>query len=105
MLVGVVLENVVEAVGGVDVADLMVEVLLLDVSVELDTVDVEDTDVAVGSLPPPVGVVLGLIVAEPSDGVALQVLTWRPAVRDTRPSCCIGSDAASGTVPTYALKL
>lgn len=97
MLVGVVLEDVVEAVGGVDVADLIV-VVLLDISVELDTVNVEDTDVAVGPMPPPVGVVLGLIVAEPSDGVALQVLTCRPAVRDTRPSCCSGSDAASGTV-------
>lgn len=52
-----------------------------------------------------VTVVVGAAGAVPRDGVAEQVLTCRPAVRDTRPSCPNGSENPGGRVPTYALKL
>ena len=50
-------------------------------------------------------VVVGDEEGVPRDGVAEQVLTWRPAVSDTRPSGPRGSEGPAGRVPTYALKL
>lgn len=38
------------------------------------------------TVPPPGGVVVGLMGAVGNDGVALQVLTWSPAVREAKPS-------------------
>lgn len=78
--VPVVLEDVVERVVDVGVVGVLVDVLL----VELGPRVVEEV---VCPLPPPGGVLVGLMVVVGSDGVALQVLTWRPAVRETSPSC------------------
>lgn len=69
--------------------------------------------VLVGPEPGEVVVVVVLAVVEvggvggfvPSEGVAEQVLTWRPAVSDASPSGPRGSEGPGGRVPTYALKL
>ena len=85
VLVLVVLEDVVERVVDTDVVGMLVGVLL-DVAV-VDPGTVVDEGVVVGPVPPPGGVPVGLIVVVGRDGVALHVLTWRPAVREARPSC------------------
>jgi hypothetical protein len=66
--------------------------------------------VVVGAEPGEVVVVVTVVEvgdegAVPRDGVAEQVLTWRPAVSDTRPSGPRGSEGPAGRLPTYALKL
>jgi hypothetical protein len=43
--------------------------------------------------------------AVPREGVAEQVLTCKPTVKEARPCCPSGSENPGGTVPTYALKL
>lgn len=45
-------------------------------------------------------VVVGVTLAVPSEGVAEQVETCKPAVRETRPSWPKGSENPAGSVPT-----
>jgi hypothetical protein len=64
----------------------VVEVALVDGGGAVVVGGLDDSDVG-GGEPPFGGVIVGLIGTVPSVGVALQVLTWSPAVRDAKPSC------------------
>lgn len=93
VVVTLVVELVV--VGGGVVVGLVVGLVVDWVDVEddvglvvgVDDVVVTDVDVAV-------------VVGSPRDGVALQVVTCRPAVNEAKPSGPSGSEGSSGTVPT-----
>lgn len=67
--------------------------LVVDVGLEVE-VDVVVVTEVVG------GEVVGVTGLVPRDGVAEQVVTCRPAVKDARASGPSGSEGSSGTVPT-----
>lgn len=90
----------VEVVGGGVVVGLDVEVDVVVVDVGDDVGLVVGVDVVVVTV-----VDVAVVVGTPRDGVALQVVTCRPAVNEARPSGPSGSEGSSGTVPTYGLKL
>lgn len=76
----------------VGVVELVVDVRLdVEVEVEVDVVVV--TEVVGGD-------VVGVTGLVPRDGVAEQVVTCRPAVKEARASGPRGSEGSSGTVPT-----
>lgn len=70
--------------------------MLVDVLVDVTEPAEEDADVVAVS----VAVVGGGGGAVPREGVGLQVETWRPCVRDARPSGCRGSLNPGGRLPT-----
>lgn len=97
-MVTLVVELVVDVGVGLDV-ELVGEVDVVDVGDDVGLVVVVEVVVVVTDVD------VEVVVGTPSDGVALQVVTWRPAVKEARPSGPSGSDGSSGTVPTYGLKL
>ena len=90
-----VVELVVDVGGGVVVDVVLGVELVVGLVVGFEVVVVTEV---VG------GAVVGL-TGVPRDGVAEQVVTCSPAVREARASGPSGSDGSSGTVPTYGLKL
>jgi hypothetical protein len=79
------LEELLLVTGGGGVVVLVVVLVVFG-----DPGDVVETD----------GVVIGAAGAVPREGVAEQVLTWRPAVSDARPSGARGSEKPAGSDPT-----
>ena len=97
---GVVISDMV--VSGLDVDIEVIGGVVVDIVVVMDIGGVvivtgadEDNDAGVIDI---FGDIYGRLV--PRDGVALQVLTWRPTVRDASPSCPRGSLNPGGKVPT-----
>ena len=79
----------------------MVMIVVSEVLIEGVTVGLSVVVVVAGGLLGEVGED-GLV---PSEGLAWQVVTCRPAVKDARPSFWRGSSKPAGTVPTKGLKL
>lgn len=99
---------------GAEEAEYGVCVVTGDVTCELEGAAVDCAEVvAVGWLPPlvttvplPAAVVdAATPVGVPRDGVAEQLVADNPTVKERRPSAARASEACSGKVPTYVLKL
>lgn len=96
---------------GLDVANVVLDaeelgwLELTEVAVEVKNVVLDAEALTWLELPVRGGVKVGVTATVPRDGVAAQVATCSPIVREVKASGCSRSGTLSGTVPTYALKL